>query len=886
MITIDKTKAATYSHPDLQRVNPNTESIPSQNISDTRFTTPMNSTARLRNISIHRAHFPSQLALATTDEASLLEEKRILFKPYVHPTPNVSIVYVKKHGSKTDLIPINIEYNSDLIPDPKVTKRKDIQLEGIDQETVDKARLIAQAIKEESELATKLYKEYKRYLAKYNSFLATLPKTSSSRYSDKTEEVKEKQRKRNLAMKRKTRLDQLTMPPNSSRIRPGIFDKVFEKKVMSLANSNAIREEEEDKDNIELQALTAYFCLQQNGGCLTMFPDGYLNDSDEHLIEKARALTKYCLVNLNGENTAEAVERIQSWKDMLVKAGLTPLYFLFSPDNLLKATFPGYLDGPHPPIREWLLPLGIKWQDNKGLLTRACKERFSSQRGVIKDDGEVNYKVVLETDWSSIFNDPQEGIRGAFVSDLQGILSALRLAIPGLIGIKESEGQIPPWRFTRLFILQGTNALKYLDLITRYIVEEKLKLFDNNGNVSAAKIKNVRDWHDQYDQEKKCSLHVVGLNAEAALKRVYPHLFGWGNDQIKPGELNIRDKWKGTNGKRLFQLRFAHSIYAAFEALKEANVEQFVDHKVRFNLVKDEPLYLLRNEFVKLRDYYIEQNKSWFDHYIEHNLLSGFLTVAKNQKNAFEILLGKLDERTSSFGRSNITLEDVKERIPSKATIANALLSPIDSPYEISDSDIHGAGRQQDDPNSTGIQGTCLEFLTAHRPPTQVMTQTVALYEALAAAVLSSPTDTSGIPTERDSVIEALLINRYTSGQKKGELILSDFNLGILLKTFRDTIIDETKMVDELKLQLKFMITNILTCNRSATTPREILTYATENNNKNIGKVNFLDLLNYVIESTISTIAIHEFRYSENHGRYSAHYERAFGNLEIASEAW
>lgn len=753
---------------------------------------------------------------------------KIKFNPLQSPHGNKSIVTLRGKATRESRTFV-IEYEPSSIPNPNEIPRDQIKLQGIPEEKILKAKTLAQEIKKEFDSVTRI---------------------------------------KDIS----------------------IFRNVFETKIKTLADSTNDFNSTDTNDT-ELFILTAYFCLVQNGGFLSKLPDGLLNNKDDSLPEMIRVLGRYFIVNVHELDTAAKVERFEDWRNKLPEAGLARLYDFFSPADLLKISFPGYLDSQvvegryvPPPIREYLLP-GNKWQGDSTLLTRACQDIFQSQ-GVVDEKGFVKREAVMTKDWSQVFRDRANGINGAMGDGnyLCGAIDALDRAVPGLVGIQEHKGQISPWRLEYLFIIDDSDEGRTrLDQITRYIVEEKLKLFDEHGKVSAQKLREVRDWVRQYDQEKRdCLIRAKVTNAEEALKRVYPDLFGWGDGQIQPGEIKYGDKWKGRAGRRLFALRFAKSIQTVCEHLKRKGVEGFQNHGVYFYPNETPPIQLPKTAFNRLKNYYIENGITWWDHYLWFNLTGGFLTVAGNQENAFTIMLGKVNSQTGTFGKSDITIDDVKERNPKRASIVTELLAEIDIEYSSKDTKIKELHAKEYSETYTGIQGTCLEPILAYNPQAQATIKTQALYDAYMAAIIPTQ-DKDKLTKENDkfTALEKILVARSTACGAEGELVLSDRGLNCLLITLKEDIIPNINGSPVLKSRLIFSVEQILSVHKPYDSPRELLISATETERKFGHRNNLLSLLNDVLENIFEAIAIHELQSLKFNSACSPHYQRILDRLEI-----
>jgi len=341
--------------------------------------------------------------------------------------------------------------------------------------------------------------------------------------------------------------------------------------------------------------------------------------------------------------------------------------------------------------------------------------------------------------------------------------------------------------------------------------------------------------------------------------------------------------WEGAAGRRLFCLRFARSIYTVFEKLKEQKVEGFENHGVEFYPHLGFPLKLPRKDFISLKNYYMSHAIQWHDHFVAFGLTGGFSDVAKSVEHVFEIMLGEKNTKTGCFGRSSIRIDDVVDRMPGRTALIVSLLKDIDCEQE--NLKINGLRKKGYEEHETGVEGTCLEPLLAHRPQSDILEQTDALYEALAAAVLPSPTsDKDTKEKDRWTALEKILIAKYPVGINKGELILSDRKLSLFLRMIRDVVIGETNLDDDLKVQLIDSINKIRGIKKPGGSPRELLLAACETDRKYGLRTNVLGILNDIVELVFEAVTVHEIRHNRIHGHYSEHFDRVIAGIEITED--
>ncbi|GEM_PF-2445953 len=833
--------------------------------------------------------------VADTPTASVKEqdENSLVFRPFKYRNPGLSRVHIRGKGSGDDAY-INIDYKPESIPDMTKKSRSEIKLEGINPKIVSQAKLVAKVILEEWKIAQELKKEYKACRSAYREALResfkykVKPKLGETRKKTRYKSTDEKTGLRNILADIKQRCEDhpfASIYGKNTTTTMEVFSGVFDKKIDELIGEREVSLKL--RTNKAFESLVAYLCLRNDKKRgFTSLPNGFFNYDNPDLIERITSVGRYFTVNQMGLDNAEKVEKVTNWSAPFVKAGLQKLNKLISAPELLKLLFPGYLDGGNPPVREWVLPMPNKWQGDESdedriwsNAIRACKFAVIDQGIADPTTGVVNTEVLLEKDLGQIFYDQKYCLRGAIgVCDfLKGSLDALELAIPGILKV------YPRHRFKYPNKWTDETRFTLIDEITKFIVEKKLKLVDEHGIVNAQKVKDVSDWRKQYDDECTGGLNRSGVgNAYEALKRVYPQLFGWGVNQVQPGEIRYGGMWDGEDGERLFKLKFAKSLYVVFEMFKNRKVKGFENHGVEFFPESQKPLKLPRKDFIALKNYYISHSIGWYDHFLSFNLTAGFVDVAKDQANAFELLLGAVNPKTNCYGISHIKVEDVVDRNPTRTYLVSSLLADVSGDLEHQDINISGLRRHGYDMNRTGIEGTCLEPYMIHRPESDVLEKTNALYQTFAATVLSSSTqDRDSREKDRYTAIEKILIatDPFILGDKK--LIISNRRLRHLLRFLSEDVIPNVTITDELKTQLIKMINSLVKLKKPANDPREILLAAAQTDRKYGDGKNPFGVLNTILENVLEAVAIYEIRYEKANGCNSAHFERVLGNIRV-----
>lgn len=439
-------------------------------------------------------------------------------------TDGKSTIVYKKIGYEagertTEIVSAVIEYDPDSLPDPKITSRSEISLDGPGEketrlEKAQIARALARKIKENVKSGQSRYITQDQQRTTYRNFLGALMHAARELDMDAIE--------------------------------------------LGLDN--------------DVLVLTAYNCLRTNAdqylvpqdkkeeGFLEAFPNGIF---DRYFLERVKTLTKHYLVDLRGIDNAEAIESID--KATLIEGGLEIVDRTFQRPDLCKLLCSGYLEGENPPIRLWRMNYDKKWASEDGVLLigRGLRNVLKYDLGAINPDDTYNLEAFESISWKDVFSTNKYGLNNAlnYCPFLNNTLDAVRVACPGLIGI--DAGQLPPWKvtFNGMWQYADSDSKRLIDDVTEYVVERKLKCVSDSNTVSADKIRGVKDWDKEYNKVASGCLSASNLKAHEALKRKYSHLFGLEKDQIKPWEIMYSGMWSGNEGQKLFRLAFAYVLY-------------------------------------------------------------------------------------------------------------------------------------------------------------------------------------------------------------------------------------------------------------------------------------------------------------------------------------
>jgi hypothetical protein len=405
----------------------------------------------------------------------------------------------------------------------------------------------------------------------------------------------------------------------------------------------------------DLTTLIVFYSLKtslKNGpehtGLFNRFPPRFLNHENEHFESRVRLIMKHLLIDIEGYENAQQIEKLRNFQPVMKAAGLDTIDHILNRNDLLALTFPGYLEGEDPPIRPWLSYQPGKWQGDGGkdLARRATFWLLKYGEGVVDDEGNYDLKRLKEVIESDAFNSTEYGTMGMLqnCTYTPNAVEAIRLAIPKAVGGKPN--QLHRWKVK---YDNKWEDKQLIDELTEYLVEHKLKCVDARGRVSAEKIVDHKNWHTEYKTECSTALKSNksgAISAYNALSHKYPDLFGWRKEQIKPWQITQDPMWKNENGVKLFQSAMAYTLWS--NGLGSMNSEAF---RPKFSFTKSEFLHWY-DERVKHNYLFIE------DMLNENGLSSPYDTIAgKCQGGALEIL----------FATQAPVLTDQKPRVRSTA---------------------------------------------------------------------------------------------------------------------------------------------------------------------------------------------------------------------------
>jgi len=354
-----------------------------------------------------RQNITSNLGLARAAAVACLIPERnaesnggvIKYTPIPFDESSVSVVRINR-GFGNPKQKLEVKYDGASLPNPDEVPRNKIKLPGISSEKIEKAKAIAEQVKPmwtEAQLSTEYIE------------------------MDKFEDIAQK----------------------------------------AYANVRKVGDAETLNNDQELFTLVAYFSLKNNSynkkGLLSKFPNGLLSANDPHLEERFRTLGRLFYINIKKKDTPILLENYEGAVDDFVKAGLDCLLQIERPE-LCKISFPGYLEGENPVIREWSMYYMAKWSgecDDEELLlrkllaVRAAKWFLKYGVNAVNEVGEYRIDKIKDRAFAPFVHNKKSGLRGLIERhpELGGLVEFLRFAEPNLIGI--GNNRVNPWSYKR-----------------------------------------------------------------------------------------------------------------------------------------------------------------------------------------------------------------------------------------------------------------------------------------------------------------------------------------------------------------------------------------------------------------------------------------------------
>ncbi len=318
----------------------------------------------------------------------------------------------------------------------------------------------------------------------------------------------------------------------------------------------------------ELIAIVAFQCVRtpsNTNGFLKSYPAGLITLKTKAGRSRIGALVRHGLVDVAQLQTADQIEQIDPVKETLHQLGLSRTLNMASFPSLLKVAFGTLVEGVDPAIREWKFKMQGKWKGSRGLarLKRVMGWiiEFSLQ-AYDRVNSTLDVGKIREQNWPQVLR--KEHLSHTIIkgSKVRGILNALALGAEAL-GNKFLVGterqQLKPWDIRQEYMWLGRRGLQLLDQVTRYLVDTHLRsthpelYFGPDRPICPRSAATFNGWKNSFDDVADDCLRMTGMTSATALARVYPQMFGYRENQIRPWELKYEGKWEGSRGARLLR---------------------------------------------------------------------------------------------------------------------------------------------------------------------------------------------------------------------------------------------------------------------------------------------------------------------------------------------
>jgi hypothetical protein len=459
------------------------------------------------------------------------------------------------------------------------------------------------------------------------------------------------------------------------------FEDIAQK---AYANVRKTGDAETLNSDQELFTLTAYFSLKNNSfnkkGLLSKFPNGLLNANSPHLEERLKTLGRLFYINIKKKDTPILLENYEGAVDDLVKAGLDCLLQIERPE-LCKISFPGYLEGENPIVREWSMYYMAKWSgecDDEELLlrkllaVRAAKWFLKYGADAVNEVGEYRIDKIKDRAFAPFVYNKKSGLRGLIERhpELGGLVNFLRFAEPNLVGI--GNNRVNPWSYKH----HGTwEGFEVLDQLSEHVIAGN---FSYDGEIDVEKRSEVFGLAGYY--ERVASNALKGRGSLKAVSHKYPDLIGLRPNQFHIWEISHAGIRIGKYGEDLSRLEMAVKLHDA--GLGELDLSGpspiFGFTKAQFVKWCDDPE---GNNGKGLKSFFVKNTGTWFHCNLGSNVktalefllgqkvangLTGKEMISEMKKNKFEIVLN------NPFKQELFTSEEVSSEVA----------KPVDSTYD------------------------------------------------------------------------------------------------------------------------------------------------------------------------------------------------------------
>lgn len=624
---------------------------------------------------------------------------------------------------------------------------------------------------------------------------------------------------------------------------------------------------------IEMEALVYGICVSDSAKALPSFPRGYI-ELDDDFVAKIRTLARYVFSEKNKIYKPEDLSKITNWKNFFKSSNIRFHEYLTVKD-LLKLTYPGWLEGERPLIRPHTLTLTGNYAHEAGEDTSkpsraavaAARCIFLDQEGVVDARGFYVPERIASIDWHEVYRDSETGIKN-LIQDPDSkqfgrIYDAFDAAAPGIIGIK--PGQILPWRLPRCLSWENKAlADNQCQEILRYVLKQE-GVLTAQGRPIASRIRDLAI-ADLIAKESSIAMNRSSYtNIYQLLLATFPESVGWKFDQINPGDIPYDGMWKGKPGLEIIKMRFAKGMYEFFEALKQQAEPNFIDHRVCFDPDAKRVLEINRNEMQTLKLYMSRQGISWKDLAVKFGIQSPFEDRFNGStKKFFEGVFGKTNSKTGMLGTSGIYLEDVERKITNKDKAVDTLEGELDSKVTAT----NVVYRPSDGKNLVEY----LLQINNSRPGKDSYTR--KLYLAYAAA--------NSKKLEHDNALGDSILAKMLSAKKRnsGEFHLSTRIFNGVIELLITVLVDRTNLSDHVKQLVTQRYSELMSTKERRAVLRERLLECVKKDPDFYKKNTFVSLINRIFELAFADIKKYESSFQKTHNHKTALYTKTFIKLE------
>jgi len=360
------------------------------------------------------------------------------------------------------------------------------------------------------------------------------------------------------------------------------FEKVF-CIAAALAGTQAI---EQARDYDEILILTAWHAVRlQEEGFLGSYPKSLLcplshasppvalaslSPARRFIFERrAPIYLRYLLCEKLGLRNCSDLEQADL-RHLLRRAG----FRLIRSSAVPEVAFAGITRGEDPPVRPWKLTLRQELSDERAaemLIHAALWQIKHGLRLVSNESGQPRWNLAAfeRTDWEDAFLSLGVRVAPSLMRE-SGLLNWRAVLARCLAQI--GTGNLPAEFLGKISAVpqrichdNHQSLWEVLDRVARTVLEQvrvsEPQLFTETGALNHEPARAFRRWARMFDDVSPNILSRFGVSAFTALHRVAPDLFGWGEAQLKPWELEQEHgKWKGPRGRALLRSAYAFAL--------------------------------------------------------------------------------------------------------------------------------------------------------------------------------------------------------------------------------------------------------------------------------------------------------------------------------------